>query len=191
VREPYDEHLPYSITAGSVEVTSEVPIEPRGQRWLDHQHRTLYTVRDAGELNKRLAHVLERMQYYWPAWRVHGIKLWLTVYEAPAYPAPAELVPHRIAVIGEITPDGRFRSMLGKLRDGVLIVRPQGVELAADAHLVYYPDDLPTPEPIAVPRDNARFDLRGQPLRGNPRYYVVENDGVPWLVASTSEWEWR
>jgi hypothetical protein len=191
VREPYDEHLPYSITAGSFEVTSEVPIEPRGQRWLDHQHRTLYTVRDAGELNKRLAHVLERMQYYWPAWRVHGIKLWLTVYEAPAYPAPAELVPHRIAVIGEITPDGRFRSMLGKLRDGVLIVRPQGVELATDARLVYYRDDLPTPEPIAAPRDGIQFALRRQPLPGNPRYFVVESDGVPWLAASMSEWEWR
>jgi len=94
-------------------------------------------------------------------------------------------------VIGELRPDGTFATMLGRFAGGVLDVRPRGVELAPDASLAYYPDDLPASTPIPVPVTGTRVDLTGRALPGNPRYFVVTSAGTPWLVASTSVWRWK
>jgi hypothetical protein len=190
-REPYDEHLPYSVVAGSFEMTTDVPIEPRGQRWVDHTHRTYWTVRNPDELERRLRNVLERFQHFWPNWHARAVRLWVTIYEAPAYPGPAAFQPTRIAVLGELLPDGTFRTMLGSYKQSSIDVKPRNVSLAPDARLVYYRDDVPTAIPIAAPLTGTRFELTGQKLPGNPRYFVAVSDGVPWLVASHETWVWR
>jgi hypothetical protein len=193
-REPYSEHLPYSVVGGTFEVTSEKPIDVRAQMWLDHAHRSLHAVRKPDELERKLRYVLERFQYFYYDYHASGIRLWITVFEAPAYPGPAELVPHRIAVLGEIAPDGTFRTMLGKLRlageQSHLDVAPKNVELAPDAKLAYYRDDIPQAHAIDVPLVGTRFDLAYQKLPGNPRYFVVTSAGTPWLVASHATWRW-
>lgn len=194
-REPYGEHLPYSVVGGTYEVISDVPIDPNAQRWLDHNHRHVWAVRNPDELDKRLRTVLERMQYFYPNYHVRGIRLWLTVFETAAHPGPAKFEKHPIALVGELLPDGTLRTMLGRLapagEQAHLEVRPRNVELAPDARLYYFRDDLPTGTPVVVPLAGTRFDLAYQSLPGNPRYFVVVSDNVPWLVASHETWRWR
>ncbi len=194
-REPYSEHLPYSVVGGTYEVISDVPPDYRAQRWLDHTHRTLYTVRNPDELRRRLQTVLERMQYFYPNYHVHGLRLWVTIFETPAYPGPAELQRHPMALLGELLPDGTFRTMLGKVvPDGehaYVEVAPRNVALAPEAQLVYYRDDIPQSIPVPVKLAGTRFDVAYQPLPGNPRYFVVLNAGQPWLVASHETWRWQ
>lgn len=194
VREPYGEHQPYSVVGGTFEVTSDVPIDHRAQRWLDHIHRTVVTVRNPDQLEKRLRTVLERMQYFYPNWHIRGIRLWVTVFEVPAYPGPARFDKYPVAVLGEILPDGTFRTMLGTLKlageQSTLDVSPKNVALAPDAKLVYYRDDIPRALPVPAPRSGTRFDLAHQDLAGNPRHFVIESAGTPWLVASHESWRW-
>jgi hypothetical protein len=194
-REPYSEHLPYSVVGGTYEVISDVPVDPNAQRWLDHNHRNVWSVRNPDELHRRLTTVLERMQYYYPNYHVRGIRLWLTVFETAAYPASAKFEKHPIALVAELLPDGTFRTMLGTLslagEQAHLEVRPRNIELARDARLFYFRDDLPTGIPVTVPLAGQHFDLAYQRLPGNPRYFVVVSDNVPWLVARHESWRWR
>jgi hypothetical protein len=116
--------------------------------------------------------VLAQVQHFYPDFGAHGIRLWITVFEAPAYPAPAHFEKKPIAILGEIAADGTFHTMLGK-RD-----------LPAGATLVYYRDERPEPIPIPPGTDRTK-------LPGNPRYFVANVDGTPWLVGSTSTWTWN
>ena len=126
----------------------------------------------------RLRTVLERAQYFYYRYNIKGIRLWVTIFEAPAHPAPPEFVPHRIALLGELLPYGTFRTMLGKValhpEHGSLEPRPRNVALPADAKLVYYKDgrtasvslvDFPDGRSI---RTNGKSDgginLNGAPL---------------------------
>jgi hypothetical protein len=194
-REPYSEHLPYSLVAGTYELISDHPADARAQRWLDHQHRTVHTVRKPDELHRRLATVLERMRYYYDGYGIHGLRLWVTVHEAPAYPGPAELRKHPMAVLGEIAADGTFRTLLGTLALGGaqphIEVAPRGIALPPDATLHYFRDERPELIPIAAPLVGTRFDLRGIALPGNPRHFVVEAAGMRWLVGSHETWRWK
>jgi hypothetical protein len=193
-RAPYGEHQPYSIVGGSYEVFTDLTLDHRTQRWIDHAHRTVHVVRDPDELERRLRDVLARAQHFYPDWHIRGIRLWITVYEAPAHPAPARFDRHRIAILGELAADGSFRTLLGKLdRDpehGYIELRPRGIDVPADTELVYYRDDRAEPHSIPVALDGLRFDLGYQPLPGNPRYFVALVGGTPWLVASDARWRW-
>ena len=115
----------------------------------------------------------------------------MTIYEVPAFPGRAEFEPHRIAVLGDLLPDGTFRTMLGRYTQDSLEVVPRNVTLAPDAKLLYYRDDMPIPVPVDAPLAGTRFDLSEHRLDGNPRYFVVQSDGIPWLVASHETWRWR
>lgn len=194
VRAPYSEHLPYSVVAGSFEALSDQPIQPRVQRWLDYRNRTLFSVRDPDQLERRLQTVLARARHYWPAAGIRGLRLWLTVYEVPAYPGTPSFEAHRVAVVGEIAADGAFHTMLGQVSLGgahpFLEVGAHGVELAPDAQLQLVHDDLPAPLSVVAPHEGHRFDLDGLSLPGNPRHFVVVSGGVPWLVASHETWHW-
>jgi hypothetical protein len=194
-RAPYDEHLPYSVVSGSYEVISEQPMDRNAQRWLDHTQRNVFVVRNPVELERRLRTVLERVQYFYPDYHVHGIRLWITVYETPAYPGPARFDRKPIAVLGEITADGVFHTLLGKVdtnpEHGFVELAPKNVDVPADTTLVYFRDDRAEPNSIAVPLAGTRFDLGYQSLPGNPRYFVANVGGTPWLVASHSVWRWE
>jgi hypothetical protein len=195
-RQPYSEHLPYSVVAGSYEAISDVPLDARAQRWLDHAHRTVWQAKSPDELRRRLATVLERAQWFYPNYHIKGLRLWLTVYEAPAYPAHAHFEEKRIAVIGELGEGGAFKTLVGSRLDtgaenGFLELRPTNVDVSPTATLAYYPDDLPTPTPIAVPLQGTRYDLGYQSLPGNPRYFIVTTGGAAWLAASHETWRWQ
>jgi hypothetical protein len=129
-RKPYGEHLPYSVPGGHFELQSTRPLDPADYRWLDHQYRFLYMVHDPDDLRGRLATILGEARNHYPDHDVRTIRFYVAILEAPAYPAPAQLVHHDLGIAGEYHSDGRFRSMLGTARVG---------------HLVYYRDDVPTP----------------------------------------------
>lgn len=161
-RPPYGAHQPYGVAAVSFEVTSDGrPIDPPTQQWFDHTNRKIGEVRDPRELEKRLRAVLANAQKRYPDYGIRAVRLWLAIYEAPAYPAPAHFELHRIAVMGEIAADGVFHSQLG--------TKPT-------AALTYYGDDLPEPRPTPT---------------GNPLYVVTTINGTPWLAEVRQSWVWN
>lgn len=180
-RAPYDEHLPYAVPGDHAEVLADHPIDAATQRWFDHANRTLYTIDDPDVLRVKLDKLLDRARQRYPALGIHGIRWWLVIFEAPAYPAPAHFEPHRIAVTGEIRDDHTFRTALCRASGGTLEPRPRGVDLAG-ARYVYYRDDEPVPIALA---DRVVPD-------GDPLYVVaIAADGTPWLVLRKDAWKWQ
>jgi hypothetical protein len=118
---------------------------------------------------------------------VSGVRLWLSVFEAPAYPAPARLDRVDIAIIGELDAAG-LRTALGALAADRIAVSPaaaQGVDLSG-ASLSVMRDDVPPPQPIAATAVPTGWQL-AEPLAGDPVYLVATPRGAaPWLVASRS-----
>jgi len=110
---PYSEHLPYAVAGDDYEVTADHPLDADQQRWFDYQHRRLYTVRDPDEVHDRLRALLDTAKSRYPELGIHEIRDYLTIFEAPAYPAPARLVAHPIATVAEIRDDGTFTTHLG------------------------------------------------------------------------------
>ena len=178
---PYDEHRPYSLAAAHFEAIADVPVLDNVQRWLDHANRGIETTTDPAKLQKRLAAVLGQAQRRYPDAHIHGLVLYLSIFEAPAYPAPAHFEPHPIAIMAEYREDGTYRTVLGKLDQGRVTLKPQGLEVH-DPRLVYYKDDVP--QPIELPVQPVELD-------GNPIYIVAIIDGKPWLVATEKHWVWN
>jgi hypothetical protein len=179
-REPFSDHLPYSVAADHFEVLSDQPIDAAMQRWFDHAHRGMETVRDPAQLRARLTALVDQARERYPDTGIHGVRLYLTIFEAPAYPAPAHFEPYPIAIVGELR-DGELRTALGRLDGERAVPAPSGLDLAG-ARFVYYRDD--EPQPIAMTSDRVG--------EGDPIYAVVITaDGLPWLVASHAEWHWQ
>ena len=197
-RAPYDAHQPYGVAGVYFEVISDRPTNPPTQRWFDHQNRSIAAVRDPDELRRRMTAVLAQGQKRYWDFGVRGLRLWLTIYETPAYPERARFERHPIALMGELLPDGTFRTALGRL-DGapgpmaehaIVTMRLQGIPEPTTAKLVYFRDELPQPIAIAVERSGARWDLAYEPIAGHPLHFVAILDGTPWLVASYAPWRW-
>jgi hypothetical protein len=109
VREPYDQHLPYGLSAGHFEID---PPSDEASNWLDHAYRT--TIRnDPRELPARLDGILDDARARYPGRTIRGIRLELVILETRAYPAPARLEPHLVGIVGELR-DGAFATELGK-----------------------------------------------------------------------------
>ena len=187
-RPPYGGHQPWDVASAYFEVTADRPLDRATQLWFDHANRGMYSVREPGELKRRLTTLLAQAQRRYPDFGVHGVRLWLAIYEAPAYPAPAHFERHPIAVLGEIAATGEFRTLLGKLDKTGVVVAPDHVPVTS-ASLVYYRDDNPAPIPLAAPLVNDHFDVGV--LEGNPIYFVAIVDGTPWLVATRAHWVWN
>jgi hypothetical protein len=187
-RAPYDEHLSYAVPGDHFEAISERPLDDRAQRWIDHMNRRLYVVTDPAAFRKRLAAILADVQARFPSFGVHGLRHYLAIFDAPAYPAPAHFELHKIAIMGELDRSGTFRTVLGTLDAQGVTLRPQNVDATA-ARLVGYTDDGPTPREISAPREADRF-LTG-PIGGDPLYVVAIIDGTPWLVAARKAWRWE
>jgi hypothetical protein len=187
-RAPYDQHLAYTVPGDAFEAISDRPLDDHAQRWVDHMNRRLYVVTDPVMFENRLRLVLADIQRRFPEFGIHGLRHSLSIFEAPAYPAPARLAPHRIAVMGEIDATGAFRTLLGTLDGGGVTLRPQHVD-AAGARLVVYRDDDLAPHELAAPRTGDRF-ATGR-LDGDPLYVVAVVGDTPWLVASRKAWRWE
>jgi hypothetical protein len=187
-RAPYDEHLPYSVTGDHFEAFSDQPLDARAQRWLDHTNRRLETVRDPEVLRKRLVTILADVQSRFPQFGIRGLRHYLVIFEAPAYPAPAHFEPHRIAITGEIDRDGSFRTALGAIGERDVTLRPRGLD-ASGARLSVYRNDSLVPQDLSSPRDGDRF-LTGT-LDGDPLYVVATINSQAWLVGSRKAWRWE
>ena len=187
-RAPYDQHLPYAIPGDHFEAISDRPFDEHAQRWVDHMNRRLYLVTDPVVFQKRLAAILTDIQGRFPELGIHGLRHYLTIFEAPAYPAAAHFEPHPIAVMGEIDGSGRFRSVLGTLDGTGVTLRPQNIDARA-AHLVIYTDDDPTPHDLTASRAGDRFTTGH--LEGDPLYVAAIIDGTSWLVATRKAWRWE
>jgi hypothetical protein len=149
-REPYSAHQPYSVSGVHFEIEPSVG---GASQWLDYQYRTVVQISDAGALEKKLAAILADARGRYPDTKL--VRAWLTIYEAPAVPAPAHFEPHPIAILGEY--DGTvFRTRWTK-------TLPAQVPDA-----VYYRDDIPEPHPMTEWKVPA----------GNPVYVVQP----PWLL---------
>ena len=187
-RAPYDQHLPYAIPGDHFEALSDRPLDEHAQRWLDHMNRRLFLVTDPVRFKNRLTAILADLQGRFPEFGIHGLRHYVTIFEAPAYPAPAHFEPHSIAVMGELDATGRFRTALGTLDDAGVTLRPQNIDTTT-ARLVIYTDDSPTPHDVTAPRAGDRF-ATGR-IDGDPLYVAAIIDGTPWLVAIRKAWRWE
>lgn len=169
---PYDQHLPYGVPGDRYEVTAAQPIDARVQRWFDHHNRNLHLLRDPRQLRARLAAILARARTRYPELGITRIRHWTTLFEAPAYPAPARLVATRLGITGELDVDGTFRSHLGA---------PLPTLTAAGARLVHFDDDRSTELPLAA----------GEVVAADPTYVVaVWPDGTRWIASWRRSWRW-
>jgi hypothetical protein len=187
-REPYDQHLSYGTPGDHFEAISERPLDARAQRWIDHMNRKLYQVTDPVVFHRRLAKILTDVQSRFPAFGIRGLRHYLAIFEAPAYPAPARFELHKIAIMGELDDTGQFRTALGTLDDRGVTLRPNGIATAG-ARLVKYTDDRPTPYDVPATREGDRF-ITGE-IDGDPLYVVAVIDDTPWLVATRKAWRWE
>ncbi len=185
---PYDEHLPYGVPGDRFIVTSDRPLTAVEQRWFDHQNRGVYTITSADKLEARLRAILATARRRYPDAGIRAVRHELAIFEAPAYPAPAHLELHPIATTGEITEDGSFHSLLGKLAGNVVTLRPRGVD-PAGATLVYYADDRSERHVATATRSGDTFALSS--FDADPAFVVAEVGGRAWLVATRRSWKWN
>ena len=177
---PYSDHLAYRVPGDHIAPIS-APVHVFAQRWLDHNFRGLFAERDPERIHKKLAQILEQAPSRYPDATIVDLRAYLTLFVAPAYPAPAHFEPHDIAITGELHADGTFRSMLGTLSGTALELQPRNID-AREVRLVYYKDDDPTPIDLPATRTGDRFALPA--LIGSPLYIVAIVNDTPWLVAS-------
>lgn len=181
---PYDEHRPYTLAGDHLEVLGG-PVHRFAQRWLDYAFRGLYKLRDPERVRRRLASILELAPRKYPDATIRGLRAYVALFEAPAYPAPARFERHDLAITGELAPDGAFRSLLGtatRTPAGVVAeLRPRGLD-ASRARVVVYAANRPAPLDVAATRTGDRIELRGAPA--GPLYIVAIVDELPWLIAS-------
>jgi hypothetical protein len=179
---PYGEHHDYIVPGDHIEPIGP-PTHRFAQRWLDHSFRGLYLERDPRRIEGKLRQIVELAPVKYPDATIPGVRAYLTLFVAPAYPAPAHFEEHSIAILGELHPGGAFKTVLGTLAGTTLTLRPEGVD-TADAKLVYYKDNEPAPIELAVAsRAGDVFTLAAAP-QGHPVYVVAILGGQPWLVAS-------
>ena len=175
--EPYDEHMPYSVPGDRYVVTSSKPLDAAQQRWFDHGNRGLHEITDPALVERRLRAILDTARRRYPEVEIRGVRHYLTIFEAPAYPAPARFASYPIAVVGEIDESGAFRCALGGFANGVAVPRPHGVDLTG-ATWLYFADDRPIAHHLT-----SGFDA-------DPAYVVAEIAGTPWLVATRRSAKW-
>jgi hypothetical protein len=187
-RQPYDQHLPYSVPGDHFEALSDRPLDDRARRWIDYHNRNLYLIADPARYRSKLATILAETRKRYPEFGIHGLRHYLVIFEAPAYPAAARFESHPIAVMGELDEAGAFRSVLGALDATSVTLRPQGIDTAG-ARLVGFIGDDPAPHELPATRTGDRF-LTG-PIDGDPLYVAAMVGDTPWLVATrrASSWE--
>jgi hypothetical protein len=185
-RPPFERHQTYQLIAGRIEPLADKPL-PDLARWLGSQstYRRMWRDRSPDQLARDLRVILDDTHAVWPDAGVTGVRLWLSVYEAPPYPAPARLDRVDIAIIGELTSTGAVRTALGTLSSDGATVRStgQGIDLAG-ASLAIVADDVPAARPVAATPTSGGWTLAA-PMFSDPAYLVatLRDGGAPWLVA--------
>ena len=160
-KRPYDVHQSYDIIRGRFGVDSSKPIPERVRKWLQHKYayRWMHREDDPAKLERKLG-VVQRSIGKRCKCEVRGLRLHHAVLRSPAYPEPAGLTEHRIAVVGELTPDGQFRTAVGDVEvDGKtrrLVLRAVGLDLDR-AQVLYWRGDALEPTVLEAARDGQSF----------------------------------
>jgi hypothetical protein len=173
-KRPFSRHQSYQLVGARVEL---VGAGVDAQAWVDGEValRELWRERRAPVLRHALQGILDDVRARFPDTSPIGVRLWLAIDEAPAYPAPPRLAHHDVAIVAELETTGRFRTALGSAAMTVVLT-------AAPANsLVAYRDDLFAPEPLAASKIAGGFTLAA-PLAWDA-FVVAELDGARWLVA--------
>lgn len=181
-RKPYGEHQPYSVAGIEVELVANRPT-PTANRALGYLYRKLAEVHDPVEMGRCLATILHLAQATSPVAGIRAVRVYLSIFEDSAPPAPARLVAHRIALLGVY--DGSFHSMLGHTRatGDKLVVTPGATGVSASpSELIYYRDDRPEPQVLA----SGAGPWTVVRVSGAPTYFVAIAEGQPWLVQATA-----
>ena len=187
-RPPYDQHQPYTVPGDHFEAMSDRPLDDHARRWIDYQNRRLYTITAPARYRAKLAAILADVRARFPEFGIHGLRHYLTIFEAPAYPATARFEPHPVAVMGELDETGAFRTVLGTLDDASVTLGPQGIDTAA-ARLIRFVGDDPTPHELPATRTGDRF-ATGK-IDGDPLYVAAVIGDTTWLVATRRVWHWE
>ena len=183
LREPYSEHLPYSVAGDTFDIASAQPVTPGAQTFIDHHYRGTYGIRDAARLRTKLESIRTEVNTKWfPGLGITGLTHHLVIFEAPAYPGPARFDRHPIAITAAL--DGKsFATLVGSTwRGTTIMLAPQNVD-TTNARLVYYADDRPEPHELAATHVGDTFTLAA-PIDGKPIYVVAVIGDASWLVAT-------
>lgn len=179
-RQPYSTHQLYTFSAGEFEILSATPPTDAATRWINYSYRKTFSARSCAELHTRMTSMLADARFWVPS--ITGLRYHFTILEAPAYPARAALVSHRIGTIAELGEHDAFACKLGKARldagHAEVTPAPDAGPLATLA--VYRRDNLepaqslpgPGPWTIEVAR-NEHIALVG-----------IDAAGTRWLVAT-------
>jgi hypothetical protein len=186
-KRPYDRHQSYEFVGARFESVG-ADGDPAVERWLVLQagYRAVRRERRQSELPRLVTGMLDSAQAAWPEARITGMRLWLSIFQAPAHPAPARVHRIDVAVLGELD-GGTYRSALGMLLpDGRTWLAPSTAPALAGMSLVAIRDDNPEPVAVAAHATALGFVLDA-PLRGDPVYLIGRVDGGrPWLLAYRS-----
>jgi hypothetical protein len=178
-RKPYSEHLPYSYAAGHVALVASQPVAPSIEELLDRAYSKSFRVRDREQLHLLLEGILGHARQLHPS--TTGVRLYYTILEVPAYPAPARVDRRLIALLGELDTGGTFHSLLGrarKERDEILLA--PGEPVSPGATLEYYVDGYPEPHPLAA-SGGPPWRIKRPP--GRTVTYVVVDGDRRWVIA--------
>ncbi|HET7500212.1 MAG TPA: hypothetical protein VFK02_04390 [Kofleriaceae bacterium] len=189
-KRPYDRHQTYELIGGHIEPIASRPLAHHERTWIDSRgtYRWMWHDRDPVQLRRDLQVILDETRQAFPSAGITGVRLWLSVFQAPASPAPARLDRVDVAIIGELGADGTLRTALGKLsRDRVTLTPAQLAAELAGASLAVMRDDQPPPQPLAARPTATGWTLEA-PLTGDPVHVVAIPTGstTPWLVAGQS-----
>jgi hypothetical protein len=186
-RPPFDRHQTYELIGGHIEPLAARPPPPELVRWLAAQgtFRRMWHDREPAQLARDLRVILDDTRAAFPHAGLTGVRLWLSVFQAAPYPAPARLDRVDVAIIGELGGDGALRTALGALAGDAITVRsPRPDAVLAGAALAVMVDDVPSLRPVAATATATGWTLAA-PLAGDPVYLVAQPPGAaaPWLVA--------
>jgi hypothetical protein len=202
-KRPYDQHQTYEMPGTAVEILATQPVMPEVQGWIDrhHTYRQLYKVRAVSRLRTNLEAMREQLQQRYPELGVEGVRVYFAVFQAPAYPAKAELKRLRLGVLGELR-GGELRSALGKVREerGTLVIEPQwsglvpAADVAGEAGTRYevIVDYAAAPRPLTLLKSAAGDDGRARAKRpeGGSVVVLAVVGGVRYVVGEVGRRQW-
>jgi hypothetical protein len=188
-KRPYDRHQTYEFAGARLEAIGAASGDPAIEGWLAVRasFRVVVRARQPREVSRVLGVELDNARRAWPRAEFTGMRHWLSVFQVPAYPAPARLDRVDLAVVGELD-RGAFRSALGTLSpDQRTWIAPAEPPPLAGMSLFAVRGDAPDPVAVAATTTPTGFVL-ATPLVGDPVYLIGRpaGGGPPWLLAVRS-----
>jgi hypothetical protein len=148
---PYRVHQSYEFLGARLNIDAMPPLGKEQLAWLNRRYRFLHMVQEPQTLRVKLAEVLRTAAGRYRQHRISGVEVELVIFQAPAYPAPARLIEHPVAVIGALQGPDEFRSLVGsRVGKGRIQLEAIGLERSAISQFVHYRDEIPAPAPLAV-----------------------------------------